>query len=324
VTVGIIGAGIAGLGAARVLQAGGARLQVFDKGRAPGGRVATRRMTLASGAEITFDHGAQYVSADAAGLVQHLQPEIDAGQIASWDVAFDAAVSDRRLVGVPGMSRIGRILAEPFGVALGTEIEALEGEARAWILRTRAGERLGPFRHVIIAVPPEQCARLLAPVAPDMTAIVRRVRSRPCWTVMLAYAARIAGLPDAMERPGHALEWIARNASKPGRAAIETIIVQAGADWSERHLEAGNEDVGAVIAAMFHASVLASEPIHVAAHRWRYARVEAPLGPAFLLDDRLGLATCGDWHLGRDVDAAWRSGSELGETLLPLLRTSPA
>ena len=40
----IVGAGIAGLACAQQLQAAGRTVQLFDKGRRPGGRVATRRM----------------------------------------------------------------------------------------------------------------------------------------------------------------------------------------------------------------------------------------------------------------------------------------
>ncbi|MFW6261976.1 MAG: FAD-dependent oxidoreductase, partial [Spirochaetota bacterium] len=53
----IIGAGIAGLTAARRLVDAGRDVIVVDKGRGVGGRMATRRF---SGA--TFDHGAQFIS----------------------------------------------------------------------------------------------------------------------------------------------------------------------------------------------------------------------------------------------------------------------
>jgi predicted NAD/FAD-dependent oxidoreductase len=49
----VVGAGLAGLTAARSLVAGGHDVLVLDKGRSPGGRMATRRIGGA-----TFDHGA--------------------------------------------------------------------------------------------------------------------------------------------------------------------------------------------------------------------------------------------------------------------------
>ena len=53
--VAVVGAGMAGLSAARALVDAGRSVVVFDKGRGIGGRMATRRLGAA-----VFDHGAQY------------------------------------------------------------------------------------------------------------------------------------------------------------------------------------------------------------------------------------------------------------------------
>jgi predicted NAD/FAD-dependent oxidoreductase len=55
VRVVIVGAGLAGLSAARLLRDAGHDVVVLDKGRSPGGRCATRRIGNA-----TLDHGAQF------------------------------------------------------------------------------------------------------------------------------------------------------------------------------------------------------------------------------------------------------------------------
>jgi predicted NAD/FAD-dependent oxidoreductase len=57
-------------------------------------------------------------------------------------------------------------------------------------------------------------------------------------------------------------------------------------------------------------------PIHLAAHRWRYALVETPLGAPFLHDAARGLGACGDWCLGPRIESAWLSGVALGRALL--------
>ena len=53
----IVGAGMTGLTAASELQQKGHNVIVFDKGRGVGGRLASRRIGLA-----TFDHGAQFMT----------------------------------------------------------------------------------------------------------------------------------------------------------------------------------------------------------------------------------------------------------------------
>ena len=54
----VIGAGIAGLACATALAQAGLNVTLLDKGRRPGGRVATRRID-----NTTFNHGAQFASA---------------------------------------------------------------------------------------------------------------------------------------------------------------------------------------------------------------------------------------------------------------------
>ena len=53
--VAIVGAGLAGLMAGRTLAEAGHEVVLLDKGRSPGGRLATRRIGAA-----TLDHGAQF------------------------------------------------------------------------------------------------------------------------------------------------------------------------------------------------------------------------------------------------------------------------
>ncbi|MBY0338687.1 MAG: NAD(P)-binding protein, partial [Acetobacteraceae bacterium] len=60
----LIGAGMAGLSLARGLIGRGHSVKLFDKGRAPGGRLATRRTPDGR----RFDHGAQYIRAEGEAL----------------------------------------------------------------------------------------------------------------------------------------------------------------------------------------------------------------------------------------------------------------
>ena len=60
--IAIVGAGMAGLSCGQRLSRLGHEVRLFDKGRGPGGRMATRRMED-GGTTLHFDHGAQYFAA---------------------------------------------------------------------------------------------------------------------------------------------------------------------------------------------------------------------------------------------------------------------
>ncbi len=90
VSVAVIGAGMAGLAAARILSEAGVRCTLFDKSRGVGGRMSTRRA-----GDLQFDHGAQYFSAKG-NRFQSLWALGATGVAAEWfPGAFVGAGHDR-------------------------------------------------------------------------------------------------------------------------------------------------------------------------------------------------------------------------------------
>ena len=111
-SIGIVGAGIAGLSCAERLQAAGHAVRVFDKGRGAGGRMATRRVALPSG-DVAFDHGAQYFTARDPHFATMVAEWHASGVVAPWPSAGDDA-----WVGTPGMNAVVKAMAQPLAVAV--------------------------------------------------------------------------------------------------------------------------------------------------------------------------------------------------------------
>ena len=72
----VVGAGMAGVTAAAELQRAGRRVLVLDKGRAVGGRLASRRVGAA-----TFDHGAQFITARTSRFAAVIEECREAGVV---------------------------------------------------------------------------------------------------------------------------------------------------------------------------------------------------------------------------------------------------
>ena len=82
----VVGSGIAGLTAARTLQEAGVRVVVLDKGRRPGGRMATRELDGARA-----DHGAQFFTARSPELSGRVDEWVAAGAARVWCHGFERA-----------------------------------------------------------------------------------------------------------------------------------------------------------------------------------------------------------------------------------------
>ncbi|NPD68902.1 FAD-dependent oxidoreductase [Lichenicola cladoniae] len=314
--IAVIGAGIAGLACADELRRHDHPVTVFDKGRGPGGRMSTRRLDTPSG-QAGFDHGAQYFTArDPAFLAQVEQWET-LGLVASWPAAGPDAWT-----GAPSMNAPARHLAASLDVRLGARIETMSrrrqerGGAAAWHLQVEQQSAQGPFDAVVVAIPSEQAATLLAAWDDDFAALARATPSRPCWTVVAAFAERLPVATDLLQhlRP---IQWAARNSAKPGRSPPESWVIQADPDWSDAHLEEAPETILADLLAAFStvAGIRLPPPLVARAHRWRYAR-SGSAGVAMLWNDALRLGVCGDWLLGARVECAWLSGTRLAAAIL--------
>jgi hypothetical protein len=128
-------------------------------------------------------------------------------------------------------------------------------------------------------------------------------------------------VPDAGFTGDPVLAWYARNSSKPGREARESWVLHASPAWSRVEFDQPPHNVQRALFDRFSEIVGRTLPRMLVAdvHRWRHARVEAPLGEAFLLDRDAAVGFCGDWCLEPRAEAAWRSGRALGEALAQAL-----
>ena len=302
--IGIVGAGMAGLACAAQLTAQGHRVQLFDKGRGAGGRMSSRRVATPLG-EAQFDHGAQYFTARDPGFADLVQDWEHRGLAARWPAAGPDA-----WVGRPAMNAVVKDLASQHDVIFGELVKGLAREGRVWHVLTANGPH-GPFDAVIVAIPSEQAAPLLALHDLELAAQAMHARSQPCWTALIAFTEPLHGVAETMRGPG-TICWAARNSAKPGRIGPEAWVVQASAQWSADHVEADPAVVLAQLTQAFELEIgRPLPPISAAqAHRWRFA-LSAGTGLGALWNAEIGLGACGDWLLGPRVECAWLSGRRL-------------
>lgn len=307
--IAVIGAGLAGLACADQLAAAGHGVTLFDKARGPGGRMSTRRVATDLGGA-SFDHGAQYFTARDPAFQAVVAQWKAAGLAARWpDAGADA------WVGVPAMNAPVKHMAAAHRVHWSAKVDALAQYGAGWRL---IGDGLPDqtFDQVVVAVPAEQAAVLLAPWDAAMAQHAAGTVSEPCWTVMAAFAEPLQTPVQTLRHQG-AIGWAACNSGKPGRTGPHAWVIQASPDWSRQHLEADAAWVMDTLLASLAASLQIPLPSAVSsqAHRWRYARTGAR-AETLLHNAALRLGACGDWLIGPRVECAWRSGTLLGQALV--------
>ncbi len=289
--VAVVGAGLAGLTAARRLADAGAEVTVFDKGRGLGGRLATRRRD-----QMALDHGAPWVEADDAAFAEAL-------------AALGARpLGDGRWVGTPGMSDLVRPLAgRPPGAPAGRDRRRRGRPLRA------GGVPLGPFDRILPALPAPQVRALMRD---DAAVPSEAVAMDPVWTLLV--------LPGPRGRRRGACRGRGRLAlrSDDGRAATGRMAgwSMPARDWSRGGPRAPARGGGGGARRPFGPSPGGGRRrVPMAAHRWRYARTATALGQPFVgTGGRVLSAATGRWGRmprapGRAA-APWRAASGMSWT----------
>ncbi len=321
-SIAIVGAGFAGLVAAKELSARH-EVTLFEKSRGVGGRMATR---YADGYE--FDHGAQFFVARTPAFKSFLKPLIERGVVASWFARFaelegDSVVVERQwnddnphYVAMPRMNAIGKALAEGLNLRLQTCVAKLERRDQGWLLLDDGGKELGMFDWVVFTAPAEQTRDLL-PADSSIGALCEMARMRACFALML-------GFEHPLELPWQAalvrdadISWISVNSSKPGRAGPFSLVVHSTNAWADARIE---DDIDAVRSHMLSecsrvSGIDVARASYCGVHRWRYANADSSTGPACGVDVQMRLAACGDWFVQGRVEAAFTSAIALSKEL---------
>lgn len=323
--VAVIGAGMAGLAAARTLADHNVEVVVFDKGRAPGGRISSRRMGAGH-----VDHGARYFTARTEPFRRLVASWLEDGIVARWDGPLvrlrsggrtEPLGDEARYVGAPMMRAVAAHVAADLDVRCGVRVDACRFGGGAWSLREDVGGDLGVYDAVIVTAPPAQAAALVG----DSPALAQRAAGSamiPCWAAMATFAHIIETGYNGVRCDDGPIAWAARDTSKPGRRGEERWTLHASESFSGEHLEADQERALALMLEAFAALVGRRLPplIEGTAHRWRYARPGKEIGVDALFDSERCVAMAGDWLRGGRVEDAWLSGVAAAARVLSLRR----
>lgn len=194
-SIAVVGAGMAGLAAARELSRHQLRVQIFDKGRRPGGRMSSRQREHG-----TFDLGAQYFTARDPSFAAFTAQFERQGAVGRWPTRMGRREAGKwhfrppshpRFTGMPSMVALPLAMAVTLEVKSGTRVEALERENGLWTLIDQNGARYAGFDQVVLALPGPQARTLIAPWLGDAMPCKKITAMTPTWSGWIRFATRL-------------------------------------------------------------------------------------------------------------------------------------
>ena len=335
----ILGAGLAGLKAARDLQAAGRSVLVLDKGRGVGGRAATRRWD-----GVPVDHGAQFFTARSDEFRAQTADWQARGVCFEWARGFHQWDDDGRGLRAPdpaedthprhacraGMSALGKDLAAGLAegtVRLGGRVASVQWLGDKWWVDVEGwpeGSELPVGRHLLLALPVPQALALIErpgnrKALDDRTRqALETVEVTPTLALLLRGESPAPGWQGIQLRD-ETLSWIGADSDKRGGDPAEKVFVlHASTDFSRRWQDADLEEAARRMVSRAGEIVgdwITRLPARQM-HRWRFANVPHGLDEQAFLRAEGGLYFAGDAFLGAKIEGAYRSGQEAARAML--------
>jgi renalase len=320
----VVGAGISGLLAAKILNEKGWTVTILDKGHGVGGRMATRRIGKG-----IFDHGAQFFTVRGerfAGLVENW---LSAGVATEWTRGF-ADPEGRpnedgypRYRGTEGMTSIPKYISRGLDVRTGERVMGVEVGDDGWEVVCEPGLR-ADGNALVLAVPVPQALDLASSGSYSLPDGARRqleaVSYDPCLALMvLLDGSTVVPEPGGIQIKGEPLDWIGDNRRK-GISEVPAVTVHAGPEWSRSHFEDDEEEITESMISLAGKRLgtdLSPSVVETSLARWRYSWVTSPHpDPCLIASDDPPLVFCGDAFGQPKVEGAALSGLAAADHLL--------
>ena len=317
--IAIVGAGMAGLTAARLLSSRGHSVAVVDKGRSVGGRLATRRIGGA-----TLDHGAQFFTVRTPEFAAAVARAADAGAVHEWCRGFGPRPDGHpRYAGSTGMNGLAKYLAAGLDIAVGSTIESISVRTGRWSLVHENGAIEADA--LVVTPPVPQSLRLLDAGGTAVDTALRSRLDRIAYHPTLAVLA-VLDRPSAMAPPGGAqledgpFSFVADNQRK-GISQVPAVTLHANHQLSADGWTDEPSEVLADLLGRAGPWIGSARIVDAQLKRWRFAKpvesadheIEATLVEA------LPLVFAGDAFAGAAVEGAFRSGRAAADHLTSIL-----
>ncbi|TAL14939.1 MAG: FAD-dependent oxidoreductase [Frankiales bacterium] len=306
-TVAVVGAGISGAACARALQEAGVGVTLLDRGRVPGGRLASRRI---DGRPV--DLGASYLTCRDARFSAVVDDWCARGLAHPWTDAFHeatpAGLGGRKTgpvrFGTPGgMRSLVADLLAPLEVTQQVHVSSV---GPGPVVDGRA------YDAVVLAMPDPQALPLLVDLPHERAQLVDRA-----WEPVLALAARFPArtwdLDGCFVAGSDVLGWIADDGRRRGDGA-PVLVAHSTSALAAGHLADPSAAGPELLDALRSLLGIPVAPEWSFVQRWTYARpVNVREMPYWLGDS--GVSLCGDGWGSPRVETAWLSGHLLGQAL---------
>lgn len=309
----IIGAGIAGLTAARTLLQSGIEALVLEEAPNVGGRLKTLKTP-----EGVYDVGAQYFTVRRPEFRDIAEYWLGCGAAREWTRAFPntSGVSEiqshPRYCGTTGMQGLAESMAKGLNVRTDIHVKIIREDRACWLIETETREYIKADM-ALLTPPLPLSLRLISDENTWRMGALLHTLAGITYTPIFSVTAMLdgpSGLPDpgAIRIDDGPIAWIADNQMKGISPQVPAVTIHGTQDFCEANKGEPVETMGNLLAEAA-AAFLNSRIRMYKTHKWSHGTPSSTrLDSHYVVDGRAPLFFAGDAFAGGRIEGATVSG----------------
>ncbi len=312
----IVGAGISGITAGKYLHKNGFSVKILDKGKAIGGRLATRRINF-NDEQLQIDYGCKYLEAHTFEFSQELVDLIKNDTIKKWTTSnqntfLDELEKNLKFIGRQSMRQIAIELSKDLSISNSVKITNINYAGDDWNIIDDK-KRLIKAEAVILTMPVPQSLELINNSKLEIPTEIYNNLAK------VEYARSIAGIlilennsniknEGGLKFEDGPISFITDNNLKGVNNSLTALTIEMANDFSIENWGRSDEEIAELIieasSEYFNSKVLKSQ-----IHKWKYSTPLKSYPKKFESVNLPGkLYFAGDAFLGNNVESAYLSG----------------
>ena len=304
----VVGAGLAGLVAAREVQTAGHEVVVLDKSRSSGGRCATRRI-----GDAVLDHGAQFFTVRNDDFARINDEWLRNDITREWCRGFGAGDGHPRYCGTRGMTSISKHLAMGLDVRYGQmafNIEQSEGQWRVHLDDATYHEA----ERVVVTCPMPQSMALLVNAGLSVPDAIRTIEyDKTIAALVVIDGDSNVPEPGGVQDGDATFSFVADNRRK-GVSPLAALTLHCNAAFSEAKWWADPAATHAEVMELARPWIGSARVVEHQPKRWRMATPRTTWPERCWSSD--GIVLAGDAFGGPRVEGAVLSGLAAAQRVL--------
>ena len=312
----VIGSGISGATIANLLNKK-FQVNLYDKGRGPGGRASFKRVK----GQIGFDHGTQYFSPKSIEFKKFTNRLIKIKILKKWSgnhIFLNSKKKENKkhikIIGKKGNNDICKFLLKKVKCFYQSEVKKIYYKNKLWFLLFTDG-KIRTYKVVILTCPFPQLKKLSEKFIND-TFIKRKLKMDANITVMIAIKKNKKS-PSSFLFDDPVLGWAGNeNTKKRFKSKYDLWTLQSTFKWANKNIDKNKKNLkknSKILIDKFFklTKIKKTKVIYSINHGWKYSSNSKPLKIRSYWDPQKKIGVCADWFIGPRLESGWISAHDL-------------